>query len=265
MPPEAAVQALRDVQREFRRSLRGEATSKRSPAIFVDTAPLAAADRVAVYRNNTRQFFRTALALTYPVLLRRVGDQYFRQLAYEYREAHPSRSGDLHWVGAAFPDWLAARLHAGDYAWLADLARLEWACEEAAAAGVEPAVSVEVLGALPAEALDDTRLRFQPSLRLVESAWPVWSVWQANQGEDAGAPVDFAIGPQRCACACLGDRVVVYRLEAEDHAVLAALRAGATLAEAIIQSRASPDALARVLGWAFDAGLVVAVSPSARA
>ncbi|HET7203750.1 MAG TPA: DNA-binding domain-containing protein [Steroidobacteraceae bacterium] len=259
MPPEAAVQALRDVQREFTRSLRGEAASTPGPTIFVDAPPLAATDRVAVYRNNTRQFFRTALALTYPVLLRRVGEQYFRQLAHEYREAHPSRSGDLHWVGATFPDWLAARLQQGDYAWLADLARLEWACEEAAAAAVEPAVSVGALGAVPPEALDGARLRFQPSLRLVASAWPVWSVWQANQGEDAGAPVDSGIGPQHCACACLDDRVVVYRLEAEDHAVLAALRAGATLAEAITQSRASPDVLARVLGWAFEVGLVVEV------
>lgn len=259
------MQVLRKAQREFTRSLRADATSSPGPAIFAETPPIAAADRVAIYRNNTRQFFRTALALTYPVLQRRVGEEYFRQLAHEYREAHPSRSGDLHWVGAAFPDWLATRLQHSDYAWLADLARLEWACEEAAVAAVEPAESVEALGALPAEALDGARLRFQPSLRLVESDWPVWSVWQANQGDDTAAPVDLAIGPQRCACACLDDRVVVYRLEAEEYRVLATLHAGATFTEALTQAHATADTLARVLGWAFDAGLVVAVSPSAPA
>ena len=96
----------------------------------------------------------------------------------------------------------------------------------------------------------------------------MWSVWQANQGDDVAAPVDFAIGSQCCACACLDDRMVVYRLEAGDYAVLSALHAGATFAEALAQGRASPDALARVLGWAFAAGLVVAVtgaSPSAPA
>ncbi len=259
------MQSLRDNQREFTRVLRAEATSTRAAALFVEAPPIPAADRVAVYRNNAREFFRTALALTYPVLLRRVGDDYFRQLARDYREAHPSRSGDLHWVGAAFPDWLATRLQGGDYAWLADLARLEWACEEAAAAAVEPAATVDTLGTLPPDALDSARLGFQPSLRLVESQWPVWSVWQANQGEGAAAPVDLALGPQCCACACLDDRVVVYRLDAEDYGVLAALHAGATFGDAIAQARSNADTLARVLNWAFDAGLVVAVNPSARA
>jgi hypothetical protein len=273
MPPDAAVRGLRDTQREFGRSLRGDASAPPAApgaALLVDTPSIPIEDRIAVYRNNTRQFFRSALAATYPVLLRRVGDEYFRQLAHDYREYHRSRSGDLHWVGAAFPEWLATRLQAGDYAWLADLARLEWACEETAAARLEPAIAVDALVAFPPEALDEVQLRFQPSLRLVASDWPVWSVWQANQGEAAGAAVDLALGPQHCACACLADRVVVYRLEAEDYRVLAALSAGATLAEATAQSDASPEALARVLGWAFGAGLVVAVkavdrpSPSAR-
>lgn len=262
MLPEHAALSLRETQRELARALRAESMSR--PGVFADVPPLAAADRVAVYRNNTRHFHRTALALTFPVVLRRVGEEYFRQLAHEYREAHPSRSGDLHWFGAAFPGWLAARLQDSEYAWLADLARLEWACEEAAAAGTEPAASLDVLRPLPPEALEGARLRLQPSLRLVVSDWPVWSVWQANQGEDAGAPVDLATGPQHCACACAEDRVVVYRLAAEDHAVLAALHDGATLGGAIAQAGSSPDVLGRVLGWTFGAGLVVAVSPSAR-
>jgi hypothetical protein len=273
MPPDAAVHGLRDTQREFGRSLGGDASASPAPgaAMLLDTPPIPIEDRIAVYRNNTRQFFRSALAATYPVLRRRVGEEYFRQLAHEYRESHRSRSGDLHWVGAAFPEWLATRLQAGDYAWLADLARLEWACEEAVAAGLEPAVAVDALGAFPPETLDEVQLRFQPSLRLVASDWPVWSVWQANQGEAAGAAVDLALGPQHCACACLADRVVVYRLEAEDYRLLAVMCTGAALAEATAQAGARAEALARVLGWAFGAGLVVAVkavdgpSPSAPA
>ena len=267
MPPDAAVRGLRDTQREFGRSLlRGDASATPAPgaAMLVETPPIAIEDRIAVYRNNTRQFFRSALAATYPVLLRRVGDEYFRQLTHDYREFRRSRSGDLHWVGAAFPEWLATRLQGGDYSWLADLARLEWACEEAAAARLETAVAVDALAAVRPETLDDVQLRFQPSLRLAASGWPVWSVWQANQGETAGAAVDLELGPQHCACACLADRVVVYRLDADDYRVLAALCAGAALAEATAEAGASAEALARVLGWAFGAGLVVALKGADR-
>lgn len=261
-PPDRCVGRLCETQRELARSLRAGATSDGAAApLFIAPPPVGVHDRLAVYRNNTRQFFRTALELTYPVLVRRVGTEYFRHLAHEYRECHPSRSGDLHWVGQAFPAWLEQRLRATDYAWLADLARLEWACEEAHAAGAEPAATLESLGRVPAESLDGARVQLQPSLRLVESPWPVWSVWQANQGEHAGAPVDLQAGPEHCACACTDDRVAVYRLDAEHYAALARLAGGAPLAEAAATAASGPDALARVLGWAFGAGLVVAVSP----
>lgn len=232
---------------------------------FAGPASIAIADRLAVYRNNSRQFFRTALTLTYPVLQRRVGDDFFRQLATEYRAGHPSRSGDLHWVGAQFPDWLRQRLHDTEYAWLADLARLEWACEEAAAAALETPLALEALTALPPQTLDGTRLRLQPSLRLVDSECPVWTVWQANQVDDA-PPVDLATGPEHCVCAGTADTgIVVYRIEAEAYALLGRLQGSMSFADAVSDSGTTPETLARLLGWAFAEGLVVGVSPSAPA
>ena len=214
---------------------------------------------LAVYRNDVQQFFRNALALTYPVTLRRVGEDFFRQLADGYRTAHPSRSGDLHWVGERFPDWLQHALAGGEYAWLADLARLEWACEEAGVAAQQPSVTLVTLAAIPPECVDRTALRLQPSLRLLVSDHPVWSVWQANQGTTAAVPVDLARGAEHCACACDGERVVVYRLDAAGHGVLAALSHGASFAEALAAAGAGPEVLARVLDWAFDEGLVTGV------
>jgi hypothetical protein len=266
MPPEAARPGgLRDAQRAMARVLRSPDDVPVAEGWFDGPKAIAVADRLAVYRNNSRQFFRTALALTYPVLQRRVGEDFFRQLATEYRAEHPSRSGDLHWVGAQFPDWLQKRLRDTQYAWLADLARLEWACEEAAAAALETPLALEALAALPPESLDGTRLRLQPSLRVVTSDWPIWSVWQANQVDDA-APVDLTTGPEHCVCAGTRDAgIVVYRVEAEAYALLARLQDGMSFADAVAGSDATPDALARLLGWAFGEGLVVGVSPSAPA
>jgi hypothetical protein len=263
MPPEAARPArLLETQRAMARVLQAHRGVPVPAGWFAGPEAIAVVDRLAVYRNNSKQFFRTALALTYPVLQRRVGDDFFRQLATEYRAEHPSRSGDLHWVGAHFPDWLQGRLRDTEYAWLADLARLEWSCEEAAAAALESPLSVEALATLPPEALDGTRLRLQPSLHLVASGWPVWSVWQANQVDDA-EPVDLATGPEHCACAGTADAgIVVYRIEAEAYALLARLQGGMSFADAVSDSGSTADALARLLGWAFAEGLVVGVSPS---
>ena len=264
-PDESPPTSLRDAQRTLARALRKPDDTAPGSDLFGAPAAIAVPDRLAVYRNNARQFFRTALALTYPVLQRRVGEDFFRQLATEYRAVHPSRSGDLHWVGAEFPGWLEARLRDSEYAWLADLARLEWACEEAAAAPTRAPVSLQSLAAIPPESLDGVRLRLQPSLRLVASRWPVWSVWSANQAAGAG-PVDLEAGPEHCACVATVDAgVAVFRLGIEAYGLLAELRQDASLADALSRTGTTPDGLAKVLEWAFAHELVVEVSPSAPA
>jgi hypothetical protein len=266
MPPEDAGTLL-DGQRALAAMLheRTDTAGRERPLPFVAHAPPAVEARLDAYRNNARQFFRAALALTYPVLRLRVGDDFFRQLAHEYRARHPSRSGDLHWVGARFPAWLDTRLAGTDYAWLADLARLEWACEEAAAERAAPGLALAALATVAPDALGDTTLGFQPSMRLIESRWPVWSVWQANQGDEAGRGVDFDAGGECCVCACISERVVAYRLEPDDFRLLGHLHRGTPFGEALELSATTPVVLQRVLGWAFGEGLVATINPSARA
>ncbi|MDH5246470.1 MAG: DNA-binding domain-containing protein, partial [Betaproteobacteria bacterium] len=91
---------LRQLQAAFAMGLRRPDTAPPS-----DGAP-DFDERFDAYRNNAWQFFAAALEQTYPVVQRRVGNEFFRQLAREYRAVHPSRRGDLHWVGVAFPAWL---------------------------------------------------------------------------------------------------------------------------------------------------------------
>ena len=77
--------SLRELQTSF-------AASLRDPSTACDVLPN---ENLAIYRNNAATAFRTALECSYPVLRRRVGDDYFRQLADQYRQRFPSRHGDL--------------------------------------------------------------------------------------------------------------------------------------------------------------------------
>jgi hypothetical protein len=263
-PPEPP-RSLRELQGQFARALHPSAAPPVDCDVFAAPRPPSAGARLEVYRNNARQYFRAALDLTFPVVQRRVGADHFRVLVEEYRGVHPSRRGDLHWAGAAFPEWLAERLAGTGYAWLGDLARLEWLCEEAMASGNAPALPLASLAAASADALDALRVVFQPSLRQMHSRYPVWTVWQANQGDDAGAPVDLDLGAEHCVIACDGERVTVYRLDPREFLLLDALAAGDALGAALQRTDADADTLTRLLGWAFDERLVVALSPSARA
>lgn len=216
-------------------------------------------ERIDVYRNNALQFFLTALERTYPVTQRRVGADFFRQLARDYRVQHPSQHGDLHWIGAAFPAWLASRMAGTGYDWLADLARLEWACEASVAAARLDPLGLESLGRFDADVLPHLTLVLQPSLQLVASPFPIWSVWQSNQHEDAPPRVDLDAGAEHCVVACVAEHVAVYRLDAPDHRLLQLLCEGMSLGAATAGATTDAATLARLLGWAFGEGFVVQV------
>ena len=264
-PPRETSPGLREVQAAFGRGLRDDTIDGDDMQVLAPDAGAPAFDaQFDVYRNNAWQFFLAALERTFPVLQKRVGQEFFRRLAREYRAQHPSRRGDLHWVGAAFPAWLAVRLAGTGYQWLADLARLEWACEEAVAAAQSPALSIGQLGGVAPEALAQISLRFQPSLLTVDSPYPVWTVWQANQGDDSDSgPTDLAQGGEHCVVACIADRVSVYRLDPADYRLLQRLNAGDCFGDAIASATVDAEVLARLLAWAFSEDLVVGISPSA--
>ena len=222
---------LAALQRDFRTAI-----ADADPAIeaAVRTDALGAARRVAIYRNAVRSNWRGALQSIYPVVQKLVGPGFFNEAADRYAEAHPSASGDLHDYGARFGDFLAGYAHARELPYLPDVARLEWALHESFhAEDVEPLV----LARLAAVAPDDygnLAFRVAPCARLIDTAWPILAIWEANQG-DGDLPLDFQLDGG-------GDWLLVRRegfearIELLDHAdfeFLSAGLAGETLAEAV--------------------------------
>jgi hypothetical protein len=243
------VASLRELQRSFAAALR----DPDAPCVVRPPANLA------IYRNNTAAAFRSALEIGFPVLRRRVGDDYFRQLAHHYQERFPSRSGDLHWVGRDFAEFLQSHLAGGDYAWLADLARLEWARECAAIENVAPAVGPAALSEIASAELEHVVFGLQPSLRLVESPYPVFSVWLANQVENA-PPVDQSTGGECGMVRARPDGVEISILAPDLFSYLSALAAGATLGVAMARANLDGPRLTQVLGYLFSEELVRGVA-----
>ena len=241
--------SLRELQQSFATTLRdASATCAVRPAV-----------NLAVYRHNAELQFRNALSISFPVLRRRVGDDYFLQLAFHYRQAFPSRSGDLHWVGQHFATFLAGHLRGSEYAWLSDLAKLEWARESASVAELMPSVGVDVLTQFPVEDLEHLRFRLQPGLVLQESEFPVLTVWRANQLENA-PPVDQSLGAEQWMVRPGADDIEIRRLDPALFSYLCALADRATLGEAMASAGFEEPDLLRALQFTFAELLVCEVS-----
>lgn len=193
------------------------------------------ARRFAVYRNNVVVSLTQALADTFPVVQRLVGDEFFAAMAGVYLREQPPRSPVLaHW-GDGFADWLAAFAPARALPYLPDMARLERARVLAWHAADASPMPESALRERLADAamLPLARLALHPSCRVLRSPFDVYALWAAHQQEGDWPAVDI---DRPCATLVLrdaADEVLVIGLDEPAAAFVDALGAGATFGEAL--------------------------------
>ena len=187
--------------------------------------------RLAVYRNNARVTFEKTLAATYPVVQRLVGDPCFRGLARELAREFPSRSGDLGRFGAELVALLEIYYRDTAFAYLADVARLEWAYAEAETAADAAPLDLRALSEIDPD--DYSRLRFvlHPTSRFVTSRYPVFSIWEAHQADDV-RPVALGAGPEHVLLLRVTPEVRLHGLDTGTFAFARSLADGETLEDA---------------------------------
>lgn len=198
----------------------------------------ASAARLEVYRNNARETYRKTLAATYPVVRRIVGEQCFGGLARFYQHDFPSRSGDLTSYGAELPTLLDIHYRDTAFAYLADVARLEWACAEAETTAEGVPLDVARLAGVAAD--DCARLRFtlRAPVRLVGSRFPIFSIWEANQSDDV-EQVALARGAEHVLVTRDFAGVRAYRLDVATFAFARSLADGEPLEDAAAAGEAA--------------------------
>jgi hypothetical protein len=208
---------------------------------------------LAVYRDSVLANRRNALGATFVVVRELTGAPFFDAAVDAFARAHPSRGGDLNVYGDAFADFLAAYPHARDLPYLPDVARLEWAMDEAQRAADEigtPEALLAALAAVPPAEVATRRFRLDASCRLQCSRYPVLRIWQAHRGVGQRLEDIAFDGPDdRLLVRRERGQVTVERLPAGEHAWLAALAGGADFAAALDAALAADPAfdLARAL------------------
>jgi hypothetical protein len=224
--------SLADLQRRFARALDGG-----SADVISGAAGIANVAGIAVYRNTIRTNHRSALRATYPVVCALTGTPFFHAAADGFADAHPSRSGDLNLYGDVFGDFLAGYPPAHALAYLPDVARLEWAIDEAQRAADEAESRHALLAALaaaPPEALAQQRFALDASCRLLRSAYPVMRIWQVHQPGCTGAPaIDFDAPPEHLLVRREAGVAAIEPLDPGEFAWLVALEHGQPLGFAL--------------------------------
>lgn len=209
---------------------------------------------LAAYQANLGAAAERALAGTFPTVQQLLGDGSFAAMARHFVRRRPPVRGDLACFGEDLPAFLAASQTLRDEPYLADVARLEWAVQQAELAADDDR---EPEGLEHLASADPSRLRlyFRPGVTLVASLHPIASIWLAHRSDapDRFAPVREAFASGRGEAALVrreGWRARVQRLDAADARFTQAALAGHDLATAL--DATGPE-------FAFDAWLVRAV------
>ena len=231
------------------------------PAGLAPYPPEIARARFAVYRNNVASSLIKALEARFPVIERLVGEAFFKGVAHAFIRTHPPRSPVLMEYGEAFPAFLAAFPPAQGLPYLADVARIEYARGEAYRAAdaepVAPAALAEFAEADPAALC----ITLHPSLRLVASDHPAFTIWRMNQPSATPQRIT-APQPETTLIARPHDAVITRAIAPGEAAFLAALQADPHFAQAAESTHARDCACepGLALGRALSLGLVSALA-----
>ena len=139
--------------------------------------------RFNVYRNNVFVSLIEALQGRYPAICRLVGEEFFRATARAFIEEHPPRSPVLIHYGAGFGDFLDDFEPVAELAYLGDVARIEWAWNEAYHAPDATPLGPDDMESLVTQDVSTAVFTLHPSLSTVSSPFPVVSLWTAMRDE----------------------------------------------------------------------------------
>jgi hypothetical protein len=236
------VPTLREVQAAFAQGVLDPSLTSRV-ATGIVRGGIAPERRLAIYRNNVVSSLRRVLEGTFPAARRLLGPERFAEIALAFIRSAPPDRPQLLAYGAGFAAFVERWGEATDVAYVADVARLEWAREEAYYAPDARPLPAADLAAIPVARYAGLRFELHPSLRLIRSTCPVFALWQAAthaSPEGIFAALQNA-GPEQVLVVRPAMTVTTRPIAAADLLLLEALREGMPLAEAAERAEAGDE------------------------
>ena len=254
--------SLADIQQLFSQSL-FEGSPVGISRVFVNDQNPPVEKRFSVYRNNVHQSLINALADTYPVIQRLVGEEFFSAAARTFLRQSPPESPVLTLFGSGFCHFLKSFEPARSLPYLADVARLEYAWQMAYHAADEAPISAENFADIAADDLHNCKLRCHGSLRLIDSEYAVGTVWQANQPDQDEPELIGIDSPQWLAVIRPQYEVRICFLDEPSFRFIEQINAGSSLGQAIATvSESAPEwNVSEVLSFVIQQGFFSQITP----
>ncbi len=219
---------LLSLQRRFHRALGDDGDA------LADIVP-DAARRLAIHKTTIKVGLGQTLVNVFPALRRVVGHPTFATLMSDFIAAAPPRHPVLSTYGRGFPAFVAMQPISASLPYLQDLARVEWARQEAYLAADAPILDTGWLDTENAEALSTLQLRLHPATRVISSPFPVHRIWRVNQPDvdEKDIPAVDMTADEHVIVTRPGNEVVTRAVSHADATLVRAVAGGASLGAAV--------------------------------
>ena len=188
--------------------------------------------RMSVYAGGYITRMREALAEVFEATHHVLGEGVFIELAEAYARKYPSHDYNLSFAGRHLPQFLKDWPRTQEMPFLPDLAQLEWLICQAFHAFDQAPMNPAQLASITPDAYGRLQLFFQPSVSVVESAWPILDIWQARKVPHKAVNINLIDRPQRVLVYRRDMQVLCEPVTAAQCVLLQGLMQGRTLGEA---------------------------------
>ncbi|TWX66721.1 DUF2063 domain-containing protein [Colwellia demingiae] len=172
---------LAELQTNFIRDcLSGQLTPENTlMANDLDTQLISAQGLMSIYQNSAIANITNSLSLSYPVIEKLVGKDFFQVMCEQYIVKHWPTSGNMDDYGESFSSFLAEFEQVRHLSYLEDVAQLEWRFHQSSLANDNSYFDWARL----AEVASSETITFllSPSLSIMSSTMPVDKIWLMNQ------------------------------------------------------------------------------------
>jgi hypothetical protein len=209
-------------------------------AFFFPVETYTLANERPVPRNHHLTDLIDLLAARYPVVRRLAGDESFLGAATGFVVAEPYRkpetSSRSESFGDTFPQFLRSLGPSASIEYLADIGELEMAVSKA------QDTSAQRSKRRPTSRSNERTLRItiHPSVRVVESRFPIVTIWEANQTSEGS--MIYRWNAEAALVAAPVGMVEIRRLPAGGAAFFRVLINGGTIGEATVAGKSASDA-----------------------
>ena len=215
---------LNTLQHQFWNSLRNVRFDSSCSSLISVCGNLSEEDRLNIYRNTMRTAHITTLSECFNCCEKILGDRYFNKIANEYFYSNPAISQNLNVYGRTFPSflqtWVSNHPETKDYEYLPDLAKLEYAFEQAHYCKNDPLFDFNSFSKL--EEYEQQQIIFQlsHSLTILKSRFPIYEIWHVNNKQDNAQEVDSISEPQYLCITRDVFKPIIHKIDAQKWWVL---------------------------------------------